>query len=290
MASAREILSNQHQSVNWVIDELLPVGLNLTGGAPKSGKSWLFLQVAQAVASGESFLGYKTKPGGVVYFALEDSIGRLAERMKLQGWDVSKLKHPVTFYTMDDIDGSLLDSPLGPPPKGTSLVIIDTLSAAFAGSQVSHGKVRELFIDLRDYAHEHQVCVVVVDHLNKSGSILGSMAKLAFADSIWTLDKGRLGIDGKDTKIDGVNVELVNGIWKETEEVAEEVALYKDLMQTTEKGVYTIIISQPRNGRVTVEVGQQTTGFFGTKTKVWRDRMQVSHIVALLNRSMVRIL
>ncbi len=280
--TAKEILSGNYRGTDWIIDELLPVGLCLAGGAPKAGKSWLFLQVARSVASGEPFLGYKVESGCVEYWALEDSVSRLAERMRVQGWSQDKFGELfVLFHTMDEIRGNLLDKPLRDPPDGVSLVIIDTLSAAFGGNQVAHAKVRQLFMDLRDYAHKYEVCVVVVDHRGKSGSIFGSVAKLAFADAIWTLDKDRIEIEGKDTKISGVDVKFENGIWSvaEDEMLKEEMPKYKDLIQYDKSGVYTLKLSRPVRGRVSVEMERTTKGLLGDRRRSWSGRVEIKELV-----------
>ena len=70
----------------FVVDKILPSGLNLLCGPSKIGKSWFALELALAVARGDSFLGFNTSRSSVFYFALEDTKRRLYERtMKLSG-------------------------------------------------------------------------------------------------------------------------------------------------------------------------------------------------------------
>ena len=42
-----------------IIEDMIPQGLTLIAGAPKSGKSWMMLDMCLAVSSGRSFLGRK---------------------------------------------------------------------------------------------------------------------------------------------------------------------------------------------------------------------------------------
>ena len=66
----------------WVIEDLIPEGLTVLAGAPKIGKSWLSLQIANAVATGEPVFGRKaSKQEGVFVLALEDNPRRLQLRM-----------------------------------------------------------------------------------------------------------------------------------------------------------------------------------------------------------------
>ena len=60
-----------------VIEGLLPAGTYLLAGAPKIGKSFFVLQMAYQVSMGEPFLGFSSRPGTVLYLALEDTYERL---------------------------------------------------------------------------------------------------------------------------------------------------------------------------------------------------------------------
>ena len=86
LLSADEILNTEWPEPTWAIPDLAPTGLAILAGKAKLGKSWLTLQIAQAVASGGQALGRKIVKGGVLYLALEDPPRRLQDRMKKQHW------------------------------------------------------------------------------------------------------------------------------------------------------------------------------------------------------------
>ena len=44
----------------YIVDRLLPIGLNLLCGSSKIGKSWLALDLVISVSKGISFLGFNT--------------------------------------------------------------------------------------------------------------------------------------------------------------------------------------------------------------------------------------
>lgn len=282
MITSSDLLSKNHPTTQWIVKGILPVGLNIIAGDPKVGKSWLVLQLAKSIASGEPFLGLPVKPGVVMYYALEDSPARLAERVRLQGW--KEYTHTTLFRTMDD-DMDLSDGtfPLPSLIHGQfSLIIIDTLSAAFSGSQVTHSKIRELFLKLRDYAHSNRVCLSVVDHRGKSGTIFGSMAKEAFADSIWLLSETGLEITGKDTTIDHIKCYLEKGLWKVGTRHEEIDSTYKDLVQVEDGNLYKVKMGKAKRGQVFVDMQEETKWMFGTRKRNWRGRMSVKEMIGAL--------
>ena len=64
-----------------IVDGLIPTGLTVIAGAPKSCKSWLMLDLALSVGLGKPFLGHDVKQCGVAYYALEDTDARLKSRL-----------------------------------------------------------------------------------------------------------------------------------------------------------------------------------------------------------------
>ena len=109
----------------WVIEDLIPEGLTVLAGAPTIGKSWLSLQIANAVATGEPLLGRKaSKQEGVFVLALEDNPRRLQLRMDKGKFKPSKQLNFAVEFSMG--------------PRGLAeylnqntdikLVIIDTLA------------------------------------------------------------------------------------------------------------------------------------------------------------------
>src|SRR5712691_6266175 len=80
--NAVELMALELPEPRWAVTGLIPEGLNIFAGRPKSGKSWLMLGIAIAVASGGRALGQvAVAPGDVLYLAMEDSPRRLKERI-----------------------------------------------------------------------------------------------------------------------------------------------------------------------------------------------------------------
>ena len=69
-----------HEKSDMIVEDLIPKGLTILAGAPKSCKSWMALDLSLAVSSGRTFLGKNTKACGVIYFAFEDGESRFRRR------------------------------------------------------------------------------------------------------------------------------------------------------------------------------------------------------------------
>jgi len=67
----------------WLIDGLFPErGIVFVGGHPKAGKTWLSLDLAISIATGNDFLGRRVKTlGSVLYLLGEDDLGDTLERI-----------------------------------------------------------------------------------------------------------------------------------------------------------------------------------------------------------------
>ena len=58
-----------------------PGGLAIFAGPSKAGKSWLTLWLCLQISQGKSVWGREIEPRTVLYFSLEDTLGRLQERL-----------------------------------------------------------------------------------------------------------------------------------------------------------------------------------------------------------------
>jgi hypothetical protein len=81
MISASELVATKFPPLRWHVDGLIPEGVSILAGPPKTGKSFLLLTAATRIAAGMDFLGRHTSQTGVLYFALEDSPRRSSARL-----------------------------------------------------------------------------------------------------------------------------------------------------------------------------------------------------------------
>lgn len=81
-----DLLNEPEDTRPWVLDGRLPAGgLSLIAGKPKAGKSTLARCLALAVARGESFLGFATTQGPVLYLALEEKRAEVRRHFRDMG-------------------------------------------------------------------------------------------------------------------------------------------------------------------------------------------------------------
>ena len=219
--TAAELLTTDFQRPPFVVDGLLMAGLTMLGGRPKIGKSWLALQLVQAVGTGGDFLGNRVEQGRCLYLALEDPPWRLAERMKAQNWQDAAAQ--VDFQTVGGLRAGGGGELAAMIREGSyRLVVVDTLSRALAGDQNDGQAMTAALTPLQEAAHAAKAAVVMIDHHNKIGAatsgagdgeglepdvivnLAGAISKGGIADSIWGLyrNKGKRGaslvVTGRD--------------------------------------------------------------------------------------------
>lgn len=201
--SLHDLMTHEWPEPPWIVPGILPVGLAVLAGRPKVGKSWIALQLAQAVATGGRFLGEPVKRGPVLYLALEDVPRRLKRRAAMQGW--------TDFDSLCDFMGADNFRKIGVLNKGGGtriakairkrgyrLVVVDTLSRAISGDQDSVVEMTAALGPLQGMAQKHNCCVLILDHHNKMAlrdmtdgtpfdviaNVLGSISKAGVADWI----------------------------------------------------------------------------------------------------------
>lgn len=174
--SADVLLAKDFPELQWAIPGFLTEGLAILAGAPKLGKSFLSLQMAVAVATGEgkAFGIHEFVAGDVLYCALEDSERRLRDRLARiypSGGAPKRLHFATTWCRLDQGGIEELDGWCNEHPDAR-LVILDTLRAI---KSVSRGRGSAYDEDaaavapLLDLARRHPgVAFLVIHHVRKS--------------------------------------------------------------------------------------------------------------------------
>ncbi len=165
-----DLLGKDFPAQRWVLEGLIvDDGLTMLGAKKKMGKTWMVLQIAQAVADGTSVLGRKASQGSVIYLCLEDGQRRLQGRLQKQR---TKPGLPITYITrFEPLDGkgfaqlkALIQQ------RVPRLVIIDTLAAAKTAKtdENAAGDMGDLLGDLRRLAQDTHCSILVVAHHGKA--------------------------------------------------------------------------------------------------------------------------
>lgn len=217
--SATTLQAKDIPPTRFIVNGLLPAGLNLLVSPPKYGKSWMSLDLCLSVAAGRPFLGYSTNRAECLYLALEDSQRRLKERM---GKVLAGRPAPQGFFfaeaagTLDtDLLGQLTSHIQAHPDTG--LVVIDTLQrvrGAVHGKDGAYANDYREMSQLKAWADRHNVCLLLVHHLRKLRDegdpfvmISGTNGIMGAADTALVLTKSKRGDDTATLSITGRDVE-----------------------------------------------------------------------------------
>lgn len=201
--SLAELNKMELTAPKFVVDGLIPNGLVILGAPSKIGKSWFCLQLANAVARGDSnFLGFNVNKGKVLYLALEDSEYRIKERSTKQGNIPS---NDVYFWTKSSTlkkDGAGLINELEiflANIDGISLIIIDVFQkirdeqglkeSSYSYDYRNLGQLKEL-------ADKHAISILLVHHTRKMkdlddpfNNLSGTTGIMGSADTSLILDQ-----------------------------------------------------------------------------------------------------
>lgn len=219
MISAKMLQEIELPPLKYLVEDILPEGTSILVAPSKIGKSWLVLDMGLSIAGGQSFLGKKTEPVGVLYFALEDSLRRLQDRMKKV---LGKRSIPEHFYIQTRIDSedhqflSCLKECLK-TYKDIKFIIIDTLGKirgqALPRETAYQQDYREIG-QIKEFADDNNLSVLFVHHTRKMkdssdpfNMISGTNGIMGAADTIWVINKDNrtdnrsiLHITGRDVQ------------------------------------------------------------------------------------------
>jgi len=165
------------ERVRWLIEGLWGVeAVGVIGGAPKSCKTWLALDLALSVASASAALGRfaVSAPGTVLLYAAEDSAAEVRDRLgalaAARGVSLSRLKLGVILTPALRLDRHSdrlrLEKTL--ERYRPRLLVLDPLVRLHAIDENSAADVSALLGELRALQREYAVAIVLVHHLRKN--------------------------------------------------------------------------------------------------------------------------
>ena len=212
----------------FVVEGLLPQGVNLLCGSAKIGKSWLVLDLALKVALGEPFWDMATAKCDVLYLCLEDTYSRIQARlMKLTDEAPENLRFAITASALSNgLEEEIIHHLYSYPDTG--LIIIDTLQKVRHQSPGSgmYANDYEDITALKRLATEHGISFLLVHHLRKQADsdifnrVSGSAGLVGAADSTFVLQKamrgmetGRLFATGRDIEYQEIILRYSNYRW-----------------------------------------------------------------------------
>lgn len=163
--TAQELQSLELPEIHWVLEDIIPPGLTLLAGKPKLGKSYFVLNFAIELAQ---------EGVRVLYLALEDSQGRLSNRMeeimgnsdwpKCLTFVFSGEWHRLNKGGLEDFEDWLDDHP------DTKLIIIDTLERVRPQKKApgyNYSEDYDALTPLHTLSNKRNVAILIVHHTKK---------------------------------------------------------------------------------------------------------------------------
>lgn len=196
--SLTELYDTTYQPKVQIIEGLLYSGVYLFAGAPKVGKSFFMAQIGYHISGGLPLWDYPTNKGVVLYLALEDDYARLQKRLsRMFGMDSDNSFFFATHAKnlREGLDGQLKSFVCEHPD--TKLIIIDTLQKIreVGGEKFSYASDYEIVTQLKRFAEQHNICVLLVHHTRKQSAddcfdtISGTNGLLGAADGAFIMQK-----------------------------------------------------------------------------------------------------
>jgi hypothetical protein len=229
--------SIQDEPVKWMIDKVLPVGsFSALFGPPGSFKSFIALDIAEAIATGRTWMGNAVTEQGAVLYLCGEGFGGVGARIKAikqhhgteDGAPIYVIRHQLNLRSsVEDFNALMiavenLVTELGIDFK---LIIIDTLARAFGGGNENDSSDMGSFISSCGRIQQIvQDCALMILHhsgkdatkgLRGHSSLLGAvdteLELIRFEDSmkgIIRTAKQKDGEDGTRIGFEMVSVEL----------------------------------------------------------------------------------
>lgn len=210
--TAQELQNKEFDELYYAVDGMIPEGETVIAAPPKTGKSWLMLDMCLKIARGETFLGFQTHKADTLYLALEDGDNFEKERLNivLQGEPAPANFHFVFSNVMPMTEGFLLQlEELIEQLPAVKVIVVDTLQFVKyrqAKNESAYECDYRTGRDLKEFAEKHHVAVVVVTHTTKlihledeMANVSGTNGVTGAADAVIVLSKEKR--TSKDAKM-----------------------------------------------------------------------------------------
>ena len=237
------LLSTPLPKTLYIVEGLIPQGVNIVCGDGKIGKSWLMLWLGIQVSKGLPVWGFATKKCDVLYLALEDPFSRLQERLfRLTENAEAPLNFRLAIMSSQigiGLEEQLQDY-LNTFPN-TKLIMIDTLQKVRDGNGTTgkngmYGNDYDDISYLKRIADKNGVAIILVHHLRKLkdsnnpfNQISGSTGIMGAVDTAYLLKRqpdspiGTFIANGRDIGMMEITLRFEDLIWKLVEVKDQEM-------------------------------------------------------------------
>jgi len=226
----------QDEPVEWLIEGVIPKGsFTALYGPPGSFKSFIALDIAEAIATGRAWMGRPVKQTGAVLYLAGEGFGGIGARIKAcklhhqteDGAPIYIVRHQLNLRSSaEDFNALMMAVVTLVEQTGMefSLAIVDTLARAFGGGNENSSEDMGAFITAMGKVQEFLNCALMVLHhsgkdaakgLRGHSSLLGAvdteLELLRFDEQmkgVLTISKQKDGADNERFGFEMVEVEI----------------------------------------------------------------------------------
>lgn len=221
---AEKLMTLKFSTNRVIVRDLLYVGLSILASRPKEGKSFLAIKLGMCLALGISFLGHAPAQCSVLILALEDTLDRLQDRLRLMPHEKSNNLHfatasdglPTSIFQEMDLQLSLFPD--------IRLVVIDTLQKIrHRTGDIGYNADYEDLGALKEYADERGIAILLLHHTRKSDAeteydrISGTTGITGVADTMMVLSRkdndATLLVKGREFEERKIPITFNEGNW-----------------------------------------------------------------------------
>lgn len=199
MKTISELRKNSEKKDSIVEKLMKSNGLYCLVARPKVGKSLLALQLASSIATGTTFLGFRTNPSPVLYISTEMSSTQIIDRIDKMNLQFNDYNFFIVEQKANERNLNLMDLQLQfqefSEDYNGKFVIIDM----FSGVELNSGYDLNNYQDMgqvviptfRKICQKYGFTMLLVHHLNKNNTSLGSTAIDGSVDGKITLKQDK---------------------------------------------------------------------------------------------------
>ena len=219
--TAAELDKMDTPPIEWLVNEILPIGLSMIGAPSKYYKSYMSLGLCAAICTGEKFLNFATQKHGCHYLDLESTKRRPKSRLNQIFGPANPKLNNLYIITGDDEIGRIGDgfeSQIEYQLKEHSdikLIIVDVfqmIRKPAKRNQNGYDRDYDDFKVLKHIADAHSIGLMLIHHTRKMrdpsdvfNELSGSVGVMGALDCAWVITKddryseeGTLHVTGRD--------------------------------------------------------------------------------------------
>jgi hypothetical protein len=210
----------------WFIEGMITPGFNMLAAKKSQGKSFLLIQMLNAIAEGREFLGRKTVQAKVLYVSFELDEGDTGDRFKKM---LPLSENAYVLHTWSSGEKAISDAERAIKELGFGVLIFDNFLPMLPKDrdfQINEYGDSDFYLKWRLLGKRNSAAIVASWHTGKNDredfflNPIGSAGMVAQADSLITIDRkrgdaaGKLFIGGNHAKDAVLSVVFEDGVFR----------------------------------------------------------------------------